>query len=87
MKYFKMLFVSAMCLILKQVSFAQEKVNVNGHDVGTWFSHNWMWITIAIVVLLILLLSVSGGTKRKTTTIVRDNEGSIKSVTTKEEVD
>ncbi|MEI9935107.1 MAG: hypothetical protein WDM71_09735 [Ferruginibacter sp.] len=86
MKYFKMLFVSAMFLIFKQVSFAQEKVNVNGHDVGTWFSRNWMWITIAIVVLLILLLSTNGGTK-KTTTIVRDNDGTVKSVTTKEEID
>jgi uncharacterized membrane protein len=73
---------------LQQV-FAQDKVEVNGHDVGSWFSNHWMWIAGAIVLLVIILLMGSGSstTKRKSTTIVKDSLGNVKSVTTTERND
>jgi hypothetical protein len=73
---------------LQQV-FAQDKVEVNGHDVGYWFETHWIWIAGAIV-LLILILLMSGGSsssKRKSTTIVKDSNGNVKSVTTTERND
>jgi len=69
-------------------AFAQEKVSVNGHDVGTWFRNNWMWVTGAVVLLLLILLAGSGGSRRrKTTTVVKDNYGDVKRVTTTEETE
>ena len=72
-------------LIIRITAFAQEKVEVNGHDVGTWFSRNWMWIT-GVVVLLLLIILFSGGSrnKRKSTTIVKDSTGDVRRVTTTE---
>ena len=74
-----------MLMIIQITAFAQEKVEVNGHDVGTWFSRNWMWIT-GVVVLLLLIILFSGGSrsKRKSTTIVKDNTGDVRRVTTTE---
>ncbi len=74
-----------MLLIIKLNAFAQEKVEVNGNDVGTWFSHNWMWIT-GVVVLLLLIILFSGGSKnkRKSTTVVKDSTGDVRRVTTTE---
>jgi hypothetical protein len=66
--------------------FAQEKVNINGHDVGTWFKYNWMWVAGAVILLLIIL-SFTGSSRRKTTTIVKDNYGDTKRIITTEEVD
>lgn len=71
---------------LRLQSFAQEKVAVNGKDVGTWFSNNWIWVT-GVVILLVLILLFSGGSRRKTTTVVKDGSGDVKKVTTSEIVD
>ena len=72
---------------LQQV-LAQDKVEVNGHDVGYWFETHWVWIAGAIVLLVIIVL-LSGGssTKRKSTTVVKDSNGNVKSVTTTERND
>jgi len=78
----------AFLMILNTVAFAQEKVNVNGHDVGTWFKNNWLWVAgIVVLLLLIILFSGGGGSRRKTTTVVKDNYGDVKRVTTMEEED
>jgi hypothetical protein len=72
---------------LQQV-FAQDKVEVNGHDVGYWFETHWVWIAGAVVLLIIILLfSAGGSSKRKSTTIVKDPMGNVKSVTTTERND
>ncbi len=72
--------------ILQTSLFAQQNVEVNGNDVGTWFGKNWMWITGAVVLLLILLLFTGGGhKKRKTRTIIKDDKGDTKKITTIEE--
>jgi choline-glycine betaine transporter len=67
---------------------AQETVEINGQDIGSWFERNWMWVTGAVVLLLILLIALSRGRSgkvRKTTTVVKDTYGNVKSVTTTEE--
>ena len=66
--------------------YAQETVEINGQDVGSWFERNWMWVTGAVLLLLLIVL-VSGRSRktRKTTTVVKDTYGNVKSVTTTEE--
>ena len=67
-------------------SFAQEKVEVNGHDVGTWFKDHWMWVAGGVILLLLIIIASSGSSsrRRKQTTINRDINGNVKSVTTTE---
>ena len=58
------------------VAFAQNspKVEVNGNDVGSWFSQNWIWVVAVFAILLIVLL-FSGGTRNNRTTVVHKNDG------------
>jgi len=82
-------FIALLILSSLQEVFAQDKVEVNGHDVGSWFNNHWVWIAGAIVLLVIILLLSSGGSnsKRKSTTVVKDSMGNVKSVTTVERND
>jgi hypothetical protein len=88
--YNKMKALTALVILssLQQV-LAQDKVEVNGHDVGSWFNRHWVWIAGTIVLLvIILLIGTSGSTKKsKSTTIVKDSMGNVKSVTTTERND
>lgn len=81
-------FIALLLLSSIQYVFAQDKVEVNGHDVGSWFSNHWMWIAGGIVLLVLIILISSGGSSRrgstKSTTIVKDSMGNVKSVTTTE---
>jgi hypothetical protein len=63
---------------------AQSDVKIDGRDVGSWFERNWMWVAGAALILLIIAVSGRGGSKRKTTTIIKDDVGNVKSVTTTE---
>ena len=75
-------------MLITNVAIAQESVEINGQDVGSWFERNWMWVTGGVLLLLILLIAASRGRKsgvRKTTTVVKDTYGNVKSVTTTEE--
>jgi hypothetical protein len=74
-------------LVLNVPMFAQENVEINGQDVGSWFQRNWMWVTGGVVLLLLILLlsSRSSSRARKTTTVIKDSYGNVKSVTTTEE--
>lgn len=68
------------------IARAQDKIEIDKGEIGSWFERNWMWV--AGGVLLILLISLMGRGKagsRKTTTVVKDAEGHTKSVTTTEE--
>jgi choline-glycine betaine transporter len=81
-------FVSLVFLTLAVniTTFAQESVEINGHDVGSWFERNWMWITGAVVLLLLIIIFSSRSSRsRRTTTVVKDTYGNVKSVTTTEE--
>jgi cytochrome bd-type quinol oxidase subunit 2 len=71
-------------MIVSITAFAQEQVEINGHDVGSWFSRNWMWITGGVILLLLIILFSRSSSKRRTTTVVKDPYGNVKSVTTTE---
>lgn len=60
-------------------SVAQNaKVEINGNDVGSWFSRNWIFVTIIIVALFIfLLISEKSKSSRSRTTIFRNNKGEV----------
>ena len=65
---------------------AQEKIEIDTEEVGSWFERNWMWVTAGVVIfLMIILFSRGSGGRRKTTTVIKDGHGKTKSVTTTEE--
>ena len=66
--------------------FAQETVEINSQDIGSWFERNWMWVAGGVLLLLLIALFSGRSRKtRKTTTVVKDTYGNVKSVTTTEE--
>jgi hypothetical protein len=86
-------------LVLAMISFsvkAQDKVEIDTHEVKSWLETNWIWVVGGIILLLLLVMigrssrrntrttDVNGG-ERKTTTIVKDAAGNVQSVTTTEE--
>jgi hypothetical protein len=78
-------FIALLILSSLQQVLAQDKVEVNGHDVGSWFANHWVWVAGAVVLLIIILLIATGGSSRsKSTTVVKDSFGNVKSVTTTE---
>ena len=70
--------------------WAQDNtVKINGEDVGSWLSRNWMWVAGGVVLLLLLIGVLSGSSRSRTsttkkTTIVReeDADGIIRTTTT-----
>jgi protein-S-isoprenylcysteine O-methyltransferase Ste14 len=65
---------------------AQDQIEIDKEEIGSWFERNWIWV--AAGVLLIVLIALMGRGKagsRKTTTVVKDPQGHTKSVTTTEE--
>ena len=64
---------------------AQEKIEIDTQDVGSWFERNWMWVTAGVVLLLLIIIFSRSGGRRKTTTVIKDAHGKTKSVTTTEE--
>lgn len=73
-------------MLLGIVVRAQEKIEIDKEEIGSWFERHWMWVVAGVVlVLLIALLSRGGSARRKTTTVIKDAHGKTKSVTTVEE--
>ena len=65
--------------------FAQDKIEIDKKEVGNWFQQNWMWVVGGVILLLIIVLSGSRSrTKSRSTTIVKDEYGNTKRVTTTE---
>lgn len=78
--------MSVFVLMAAQLAvFAQEQVEINGQDVGSWFSRNWMWVTGGVVLLLLIIAFSRSSSRRRTTTVVKDSYGNVKSVTTTDE--
>jgi predicted negative regulator of RcsB-dependent stress response len=75
---------------------AQDKVEIDTHEVKSWLETNWIWVVGGIILLLLLVMigrssrsrarttDITGG-ERKTTTVVKDAQGNVQSVTTTEE--
>jgi hypothetical protein len=82
----KVLLLSGIMLMFCSIAFAQEKVEVNGNDIGDWFKEHWMWVAGGVILLLLIIIASSGSSSRrsKQTTITRDNSGNVKKVTTTE---
>ena len=71
---------------------AQDKVKLNTEQVESWFEKNWIWVAGAVLLLIIIALFSSRknatGRKvnqRKTTTVIKDPDGNVKSITTTED--
>ncbi len=78
--------------LISLYSFAQDKVTLDTEEVESWFERNWMWVAGAVVFIILLALLTGSrnrktrtGNQRKTTTVVKDTDGNVKSVTTTEE--
>jgi len=83
---FRLALTSLFLLSLNLLAVAQDKIEIDKQEVGSWFGRNWIWITTGVFVLLIIIV-LSNGSKeqRKTTTVVNDDLGNVKRVTTTEE--
>lgn len=65
---------------------AQDKIEIDKGEIGSWFERNWMWVAGGVVILLLIaLLGRGNGGRRKTTTVIKDADGKTKSITTVEE--
>ena len=71
---------------------AQDKVKLDTEQVESWFEKNWIWVAGAVLLLIIIALFSSRRTatgrkvnQRKTTTVIKDPEGNVKSITTTED--
>ena len=76
----------AILLLSAVIVHAQDQIEIDKREIGSWFERNWIWV--AAGVLLIVLIALMGRGKagsRKTTTVVKDAQGKTKSVTTTEE--
>jgi len=83
---FKAIGTMLLLTFLQLKTYAQDAVNVNINEekVGSWFERNWMWV-VGAVLLIILIAAFSGGSSRRTTdTVVRDDFGNTRRVTTTE---
>ena len=84
--------VGMICFLLTgMIVNAQEKIKIDKEEIGTWFENNWLWVVGGLVLLVLLIALFSRGRTafrngtRKTTTVVKDEQGRTQSVTTTEE--
>ena len=95
MKYSFKAFAALMLLMTSVAARAQNKVEIDTQEMKSWFETNWIWVAAGIVLLLLIVLisrrsnagnsrTISGG-ERKTTTVIKDAQGNVQSVTTTEE--
>ena len=71
---------------------AQDKVKLDTEQVESWFEKNWIWVAGAVLLLIIIALfsnrrNATGRkvNQRKTTTVIKDPDGNVKSITTTED--
>lgn len=84
----------AFCMLIMNslAGQAQDKVEIDTQQAVSWFERNWIWVVAGVVLIIILAAlgrsrnrtTMTGG-KRKTTTVVEDEAGNIRGVTTTEE--
>ena len=78
--------------IIAVVAQAQDKITVDTEQVESWFEKNWIWVAGAVLLLIIIALFSSRRNavnrkvnQRKTTTVIKDPDGNVKSITTTED--
>lgn len=96
MKYSVQMLTTLIGLLVAIAINAQDKVEIDTQEVKSWLETNWIWIAVGVVLLLLIVFIGRGsrgyrrtttheGGERKTTTVVKDAEGNVQSVTTTEE--
>lgn len=85
-KSFRFIVAVTLLFLLPTIAlWSQQSVEINSEEVGSWFERNWMWVAGAGILLLILAFAGRGSSrKRTTTTVIKDDLGNVKSVTTTE---
>lgn len=84
-KGFRFIVAVTLLFLLPTIALWSQTVEINSEEVGSWFERNWMWVAGAGILLLILAFAGRGSSrKRTTTTIIKDDLGNVKSVTTTE---
>jgi formate-dependent nitrite reductase membrane component NrfD len=83
----KTLLATFLLAFYQTISFAQDVVDVEVHpeNAKSWLENNWLWVAIGVVLLAIIIGAMTGGSsRRKKTTIVRENgtDGTIRTTTT-----
>ena len=77
-------------LLTSMIVNAQDKINIDKGEIKTWFENNWMWVVGGLVVVFLLVAVFSRRAagrlgSRRTTTVIKDEQGKTKSVVTTEE--
>jgi NADH:ubiquinone oxidoreductase subunit 6 (subunit J) len=79
-------FMTSVALFLLQLIVnAQDKVEIDTHEVSSWFQRNWTLVAGLILILLLMVIMGRRSKRRgKSTTVISDNLGNVKKVTTTE---
>jgi len=87
----KAFFATLVLGLFTLISQAQDNstVKVNGEELGSWLSRNWMWVAGGTILLLLLIGVFSNNRRSRTpitkkTTIVREEDanGVVRTTTT-----
>ena len=76
---------SAALFLLQLIVNAQDKIEIDTHEVSSWFERNWPLVAGGVLILLLLVIMGRRSNRRFiSTTKVNDSFGNIKKVTTTE---
>jgi hypothetical protein len=82
---FRFIVAFTLLFLLPTIALWSQSVEINGAEVGSWFERNWMWVAGVGVLLLVLAFAGRGSNRKRTsTTVIKDDLGNVKSVTTTE---
>ncbi|MEO8405682.1 MAG: hypothetical protein ABI480_13835 [Chitinophagaceae bacterium] len=72
-----------MLIAIPTVVMAQDHITIDKSEVKTWLQQNWIWVALGVLVLLIIIISTSSNrSRRRSTTVVKDDFGNVRRVTT-----
>ena len=81
-KYKAIAFVMILAGFQSLVMAQGAQVEVNGNDIGSWFSRNWLWVTGLIAFLILIILFSGSRVRSSKTTTIRDRNGDVRHTTT-----
>ena len=76
--------LTVLAMFTSLLVFAQDKIVIDKDQAESWLMRNWIWVALGVLVLLILVFSGSSARRKRTTTIVKDDYGNTRQVTTTE---